>query len=148
MAALFLLQTLVGAASQHYRAEIDNFFGFDLAQVFPYNLMRIVVDFPAPFGPTKPVTDPAGTPKLRSSTAVRRPNRFVRCSASIGCVIAITVRAGALAVVARRSTLLHAASERRQLAVSPSRGRLQSAPGGDARRPVQRDNCVDEFRSP
>ena len=40
MAALFLIQTLVGAASQHYRAEIDDFFGFDLAQVFPYNLMR------------------------------------------------------------------------------------------------------------
>jgi nitric oxide reductase subunit B len=40
MAALFLLQTLVGAASQHYRAEIGGFFGFDLAKVFPYNLMR------------------------------------------------------------------------------------------------------------
>ena len=40
MAALFLIQTFVGAASQHYRAEIDSFFGFDLAQVFPYNLMR------------------------------------------------------------------------------------------------------------
>jgi nitric oxide reductase subunit B len=40
MAALFLLQTLVGAASQHYRAEIDSFFGFDLAKVFPYNLLR------------------------------------------------------------------------------------------------------------
>ena len=40
MAALFLIQTLVGAASQHYRAEIDGFFGFDLAQIFPYNLMR------------------------------------------------------------------------------------------------------------
>ena len=40
MAALFLIQTLVGAAAQHYRAEIDNFFGFDLAKVFPYNLMR------------------------------------------------------------------------------------------------------------
>src|SRR5689334_3894 len=40
MAALFLIQTFVGAASQHYRAEIDNFFGFDLAQWFPYNLMR------------------------------------------------------------------------------------------------------------
>ena len=40
MAALFLIQTLVGAASQHYRTEIDNFFGFDLAEVFPYNLMR------------------------------------------------------------------------------------------------------------
>ena len=40
MAALFLIQTLVGAASQHYRAEIDGFFGFDLAKLFPYNLMR------------------------------------------------------------------------------------------------------------
>jgi nitric oxide reductase subunit B len=40
MAALFVVQTFVGAASQHYRAEIDDFFGFDLAQVFPYNLMR------------------------------------------------------------------------------------------------------------
>jgi nitric oxide reductase subunit B len=40
MAALFLVQTFVGAASQHYRAEIDSFFGFDLARWFPYNLMR------------------------------------------------------------------------------------------------------------
>jgi len=40
MAALFLIQTFVGAASQHYRAEIDSFFGFDLAAVFPYNLTR------------------------------------------------------------------------------------------------------------
>lgn len=40
MAALFLIQTAVGAASQHYRAEIDSFFGFDLAQIFPYNLVR------------------------------------------------------------------------------------------------------------
>jgi nitric oxide reductase subunit B len=40
MAALFLLQTLVGAASQHYRADITSFFGINLARVFPYNLMR------------------------------------------------------------------------------------------------------------
>jgi len=40
MAALFLIQTLVGAASQHYRAELSDFFGLDLASVFPYNLMR------------------------------------------------------------------------------------------------------------
>jgi nitric oxide reductase subunit B len=40
MAALFLIQTFVGAASQHYRAEIAGFFGFDLARVLPYNLMR------------------------------------------------------------------------------------------------------------
>jgi nitric oxide reductase subunit B len=40
MAALFLIQTVVGAGAQHYRAEIDNFFGFDVAKVFPYNLLR------------------------------------------------------------------------------------------------------------
>jgi nitric oxide reductase subunit B len=40
MAALFLVQTFVGAASQHYRADIADFFGFDLAQILPYNLAR------------------------------------------------------------------------------------------------------------
>ena len=40
MAILFLLQTMVGAASQHYRAELADFFGVDLAQYFPYNLAR------------------------------------------------------------------------------------------------------------
>ncbi len=40
MAALFLLQTLVGAASQHYRAEVSNFFGIDLARILPYNVAR------------------------------------------------------------------------------------------------------------
>ncbi len=40
MATLFLIQTLVGAASQHYRADLGDFFGFDLAKVLPYNLAR------------------------------------------------------------------------------------------------------------
>jgi nitric oxide reductase subunit B len=40
MAALFLIQTLVGAASEHYRADLAGFFGIDLAQVLPYNLIR------------------------------------------------------------------------------------------------------------
>ncbi len=40
MAALFLTQTIVGGASQHYRADIADFFGVDVARVFPYNLMR------------------------------------------------------------------------------------------------------------
>ena len=40
MATLFLLQTLVGAASQHYRAELGGFFGIDLAQILPFNLAR------------------------------------------------------------------------------------------------------------
>src|ERR1035441_9587967 len=34
---------------------------------------RIVVDFPDPFGPRKPVTAPIRTPKLRSSTASVEP---------------------------------------------------------------------------
>lgn len=40
MALLFLIQTLVGGASQHYRAELSDFFGIDLARVLPYNLAR------------------------------------------------------------------------------------------------------------
>ena len=40
MAALFLIQTLAGAASEHYRADLAGFFGIDLAQVLPYNLIR------------------------------------------------------------------------------------------------------------
>jgi nitric oxide reductase subunit B len=40
MAALFLLQALLGGATQHYRAEISNFFGFDLARVLPFNIAR------------------------------------------------------------------------------------------------------------
>jgi nitric oxide reductase subunit B len=40
MAALFLIQTLVGGMSQHYRADLSGFFGIDVANVFPYNLVR------------------------------------------------------------------------------------------------------------
>jgi nitric oxide reductase subunit B len=40
MAALFVVQALVGGASQHYRAEIGDFFGFNLAQIIPFNLAR------------------------------------------------------------------------------------------------------------
>ena len=35
------------------------------------------VDLPAPFGPIRPVIDPAATVSEQSSTAVRPPNRFV-----------------------------------------------------------------------
>ncbi len=40
MAVLFLLQTLLGGASQHYRADLSNFFGIDLAQLLPFNVAR------------------------------------------------------------------------------------------------------------
>ena len=37
---LFLIQTLVGALSEHYRADVSSFFGIDLARWLPYNLAR------------------------------------------------------------------------------------------------------------
>ncbi|HEU6447384.1 MAG TPA: cbb3-type cytochrome c oxidase subunit I [Verrucomicrobiae bacterium] len=40
MGLLFLLQTLLGGAAEHYRAEISNFFGFDLAKILPFNVAR------------------------------------------------------------------------------------------------------------
>jgi nitric oxide reductase subunit B len=40
MALLFLLQTLLGGATQHYRADISNFFGLDLARFLPFNIAR------------------------------------------------------------------------------------------------------------
>jgi len=40
IALLFLMQALLGAATEHYRADILSFFGFDLAKLLPYNLAR------------------------------------------------------------------------------------------------------------
>lgn len=40
VAVLFLGQALLGAAVEHYRADLASFFGFDLAQILPYNLAR------------------------------------------------------------------------------------------------------------
>ena len=40
MSVLFLAQTLLGAAAEHYRADLSTFFGLDLARVLPYNLAR------------------------------------------------------------------------------------------------------------
>ncbi|MFD1505983.1 nitric-oxide reductase large subunit [Georgenia yuyongxinii] len=40
VALLFLGQTLLGGAIEHYRAELSDFFGLDLARVLPYNLAR------------------------------------------------------------------------------------------------------------
>ncbi|MEO9131342.1 MAG: nitric-oxide reductase large subunit, partial [Sphingomonas sp.] len=41
VALLFLMQTLVGAAVAHYRADPASFYGFQLETIFPSNLMRI-----------------------------------------------------------------------------------------------------------
>jgi len=41
VALLFLMQTLVGGAVAHYRADPGSFYGFQLEKIFPSNLMRI-----------------------------------------------------------------------------------------------------------
>ena len=46
-------------------------------------IIRIVVDFPAPFGPRKPVTMPGRTVTVSPSTASVRPYRLVTASISI-----------------------------------------------------------------
>jgi hypothetical protein len=45
-----------------------------------------VVVFPAPFGPRNPVIVPDFTSKLRSSTAVIEPKRFVSRSMEMGAI--------------------------------------------------------------
>jgi nitric oxide reductase subunit B len=40
VAALFLAQTLIGGALAHYRAEPGSFYGFDLSEIFPSNILR------------------------------------------------------------------------------------------------------------
>ncbi|KAB3523616.1 nitric-oxide reductase large subunit [Corynebacterium sp. zg254] len=40
IAVLFLGQSLLGGAIQHYRSDLTSFFGIDLAQILPYNLAR------------------------------------------------------------------------------------------------------------
>jgi nitric oxide reductase subunit B len=37
---LFLVQALVGAATEHYRADAGSFYGFDLSQFLPSNILR------------------------------------------------------------------------------------------------------------
>ncbi|RYJ30428.1 hypothetical protein CU044_1163 [Streptomyces sp. L-9-10] len=46
-------------------------------------IIRMVVDFPAPFGPRKPVTSPGFTVKDRRPTTVLSPYRLVSSLASI-----------------------------------------------------------------
>jgi nitric oxide reductase subunit B len=40
VAGMFLVQALLGAAIEHYRADLSSFFGLDLAQLLPFNLAR------------------------------------------------------------------------------------------------------------
>ena len=72
--------------------------------------MRMRVLFPAPFGPRIPKISPCLTLKLRSSSAVKSPNFFVRCSTRIaGPPPAIMVAADAVESVSAEGTAFIAA---------------------------------------
>ena len=40
MAALFVIQVLLGGATEHYRADLQTFFGIDLGRLLPFNVVR------------------------------------------------------------------------------------------------------------
>lgn len=40
MVVLFLCQTLLGGATEHYRADLTSFFGIDLSRLLPFNIAR------------------------------------------------------------------------------------------------------------
>ncbi len=40
MAALFFVQAMLGGATEHYRADLQAFFGFDLGRILPFNVVR------------------------------------------------------------------------------------------------------------
>jgi nitric oxide reductase subunit B len=40
MVALFVVQTLLGGATEHYRADLQTFFGIDLERLLPFNIVR------------------------------------------------------------------------------------------------------------
>ena len=40
MAALFVVQALLGGATEHYRADLQTFFGIDLGRLLPFNIVR------------------------------------------------------------------------------------------------------------
>src|SRR6185369_1398631 len=82
-------------------------------------IIRIEVDLPAPFGPRKPVTRPAGATKLMSSTAVVLRYFFVRES---------TVIIGDAPWLRDASTLGTQRSER-VVARSRSEGDVPTTPG-------------------
>jgi len=56
--------------------------------------IRIVVVFPAPFGPRKPYTVPWSTVRLSPSTAISVPNRFVSSRVSMASVSRVIVTDG------------------------------------------------------
>ena len=70
----------------------------------------MVVVFPAPFGPTNPVTQPGRTAIDSSSTATVRPYRFVSAWVSIVASMPVDGTDGADAVASRGERCLRSRS--------------------------------------
>ena len=62
----------------------------ELGRINPSNI-RMVVVFPAPFGPSQPKTSPGWMWKLTRSTAVKSPKRLVSSSAMTGSTATVSV---------------------------------------------------------
>ena len=71
-------------------------------------IIRIVVVFPEPFGPSSPQMLPRGTSKSKPSTAVCLPKRFVtpckRIAKSFSFISFATIRGEVLGVTPKRYT--------------------------------------------
>src|SRR5579875_2520349 len=112
------------------------------------NTARIVVVLPAPFGPRKPTICPAGTVKVRWSSAVRVPNLRTRPSTSklTATVSQPSVRDADLApLAAARARLVRAAGDpAADHHVRPPEVPERVAPGMDE--PAERPHCEDHPR--
>src|SRR4051812_7014433 len=102
--------------------------------------MRSVVDLPAPFGPRKPVTAPARTSKLRSSTATTSPKRLLSPWISIAAIHLSPWRFRCLELSAGRAPISSAVGRVRgqprvgsRALHGPSHGRARLYLGAEAR---------------
>src|SRR5664279_49911 len=93
-------------------------------------IIRIVVDFPAPLGPRKPVTAPGATVNDRSSTAWVLPKCLVNPMASI------------IVVCPFPTSLRHRFHHDRE------RWRQRGSPGRDAQRPCRQLMATQPITSP
>src|ERR1700691_1055922 len=95
-------------------------------------MTRMVVDFPAPFGPTNPVTWPGLTVNDMPSRASADPNRFRSPDTSIVASIPATLEIPVVAGVPPRSRLHHHWHEGCDAARIPRTGDTRMHPQGDA----------------
>src|ERR1700683_2473818 len=99
--------------------------------------IRMSVDLPAPFGPSKPKTSPSSTSKVTPLTAVNSPKRLTRLRTSIACMELPPDRQEHVGGHAHRQSPVmvvrpQAHLERPDVALGPAHIALRRKPGVDA----------------